>query len=87
MVGTDTSDGRHYVENAAGAENPAAAGVACAANDLEGTSSFTASTRPVSDCSELWAASDPATPTSEINAAESHFKHALDSRRHGLNRN
>ena len=61
--------------------------MACAANDLEGTSSFAASTRPVSDCSELWAASDPATPTSEINAAESHFKHALDSRRHGLNRN
>ena len=30
---------------------------------------------------------DPATPTREVDAAESHFKHALDSRRHGLNRN
>ncbi|WP_370039124.1 hypothetical protein [Nocardioides sp.] len=30
---------------------------------------------------------DPATPTREIDAAERHFKHALDSRRHGLNRN
>lgn len=30
---------------------------------------------------------DPATPTREIDAAESHFKHALDSRRHGHNRN
>lgn len=30
---------------------------------------------------------DPATPSREIDAAESHFKHALDSRRHGLNRN
>ena len=30
---------------------------------------------------------DPAMPTRDINAAESHFKHALDSRRHGLNRN
>jgi hypothetical protein len=30
---------------------------------------------------------DPATPTPEIDAAESHFKDALDSRSHGLNRN
>lgn len=28
----------------------------------------------------------PATPTREIDAAESHFKTALDSRRFGLNR-
>jgi hypothetical protein len=27
------------------------------------------------------------TPTSETDAAESHFKNALDTRRHGLNRN
>ena len=30
---------------------------------------------------------DPATPRQQIDAAESHSKHALDSRRHGLNRN
>ena len=30
---------------------------------------------------------DPSTPTSAIDASESHFKVALDSRRHGLNRN
>tara|TARA_Y100001947_G_C10323021_1_gene297077 strand:+ start:509 stop:880 length:372 start_codon:yes stop_codon:yes gene_type:complete len=30
---------------------------------------------------------DPATPTRDINAAESHFKEGLDSIRHGLNRN
>ncbi len=30
---------------------------------------------------------EPATPTREIDIAESHFKTALDSRRHGLNRN
>ena len=30
---------------------------------------------------------DPSTPTREIDAAESRYKHALDSRRHGLNRN
>lgn len=30
---------------------------------------------------------DPATPTREIDAAESHFKVALDTRRHGLNGN
>ena len=30
---------------------------------------------------------DPATPRRDIDIAESHFKDALDSRRHGLNRN
>jgi hypothetical protein len=30
---------------------------------------------------------DPSTPTSAINEAESHFKIALDTRKHGLNRN
>ena len=29
----------------------------------------------------------PATPAEEIDAAESHFKWALQTRRHGLNRN
>lgn len=29
---------------------------------------------------------DPSTPESVVNAAESHYKNALDSRRHGLNR-
>lgn len=29
---------------------------------------------------------DPATPTPDIDATESHFKNALDSRRNGLNR-
>ena len=30
---------------------------------------------------------DPSTPTSAIDASEGHFKVALDTRRHGLNRN
>lgn len=30
---------------------------------------------------------DPATPTKDIDEAESHFKDALDTRHHGLNRN
>ena len=30
---------------------------------------------------------DPATPTRVIDEAESHFKQALDTRKHGLNRN
>jgi len=30
---------------------------------------------------------DPATPERSISEAESHFKSALDTRRHGLNRN
>lgn len=83
---TDTRDGRQYVGKADGAETILQRWTAYAANghggnvELKGLdpATFRYSTLRVFD---------PATPTREINEAESHFKHALDTRRHGLNRN
>lgn len=83
---TDTRDGRHYVGKADGAENIRQRWNAYATNghggnvELRGldASSFRFSMLRVFD---------PATPTREIDAAESHFKLALDTRTHGLNRN
>lgn len=83
---TDTRDGRHYVGKADGAESIRQRWTAYATNghggnvELRGldSSSFRFS---------LLRVFDPSTPTRDIDAAESHFKDALDSRRHGLNRN
>lgn len=83
---TDTRDGRHYVGKADGAESIRQRWTAYATNghggnvELRGldSSSFRFS---------LLRVFDPSTPTRDIDAAESHFKEALDSRRHGLNRN
>ncbi|MGV9749141.1 GIY-YIG nuclease family protein [Nocardia farcinica] len=83
---TDTRDGRHYVGKADGVETIRQRWNAYATNghggnvELRGldASSFRFS---------LLRVFDPATPTREIDAAESHFKFALDSRRWGLNRN
>lgn len=82
---TDTRDGRHYVGKADGAENILQRWSTYAANGHGGNvglldrdaSSFRYS---------LLRGFDPSTPLREINAAESHFKVALDSRTHGLNR-
>lgn len=83
---TDTRDGRHYVGKADGEESVRQRWHAYATNGHGGNvalrgldaSSFRFS---------LLRVFDPATPVREINAAESHFKKALDSTRHGLNRN
>lgn len=83
---TDTSDGRHYVGKADGAESIRQRWNAYAANGHGGNVELR-NISPTSLRFSLLRVFDPATPTREIDAAESHFKHALDSRRHGLNRN
>lgn len=83
---TDTRDGRHYIGKADGAENIRQRWNAYAANGHGGNvelRGLDASTFRFS----LLRVFDPATPGREIDAAESHFKSALDSRNHGLNRN
>ena len=82
---TDTRDGRHYVGKADGAENIRQRWGTYAANGHGGNVELQ-TLDPSTFRYSLLRVFDPATPTPEINAAESHFKHALDSRRHGLNR-
>lgn len=83
---TDTRDGRHYVGKADGEENIRQRWTVYATNghgcnvDLRGLD-------PSSFRYSLLRVFDPSTPTSAIDASESHFKVALDRRRHGLNRN
>lgn len=83
---TDTSDGRHYVGKADGAENLLQRWAAYAANGHGGNVELRG-LDPSSFRLSVLRVFDPATPVADINAVESHFKHALDSRRHGLNRN
>jgi hypothetical protein len=83
---TDTRDGRHYVGKADGAENILQRWAAYATNGHGGNVELRNLTPSTFRLSVL-RVFDPATPTRAIDAAESHFKHALDSRRHGLNRN
>lgn len=83
---TDTSDGRQYVGKADGAENLLQRWAAYATNGHGGNVELRGLDPSTFRLSVL-RVFDPATPTGEINAAEGHFKHALDSRRHGLNRN
>jgi hypothetical protein len=83
---TDTRDGRHYVGKANGAESIRQRWSAYAVNG-HGNNVELRNVDPGSFRFSLLRVFDPATPMPEINAAESHFKHALDSRRHGLNRN
>ena len=83
---TDTRDGRHYVGKADGAENILQRWAAYATNGHGGNVELR-NLNPTSFRLSVLRVFDPATPTREIDAAESHFKHALDSRRHGLNRN
>lgn len=83
---TDTRDGRQYVGKADGAENIRQRWNAYATNghgdnrDLKGLD-------PKSFRFSLLRVFDPSTPTPVINATESHFKIALDTRGHGLNPN
>lgn len=83
---TDTRDGRHYVGKADGAENIRQRWSIYAANGHGGNVELRG-LDPSSFRYSLLRVFDPAAPTSAIDAAESHFKAALDSRRHGLNRN
>lgn len=83
---TDTRDGRHYVGKADGAESIRQRWSAYATNGHGGNVELK-NLDPTSFRFSLLRVFDPATPTRDINAAESHFKTALDSVRHGLNRN
>lgn len=83
---TDTRDGRHYVGKADGAENLLQRWAAYAVNGHGGNVELR-NLDPSSFRLSVLRVFDPATPTREVDAAESHYKHALDSRRHGLNRN
>lgn len=83
---TDICDGRHYVGKADGAENIRQRWDAYAANGHGGNVELRG-LGPSTFQYSLLRVFDPSTPTSAIDAAESHFKVALDSRRHGLNRN
>lgn len=83
---TDTSDGRQYVGKADGAESIRQRWSAYAANGHGGNIELS-KVDPASFRFSLLRVFDPATPTREVDEAESHFKNALDTRRHGMNRN
>ncbi|SCX38004.1 hypothetical protein SAMN03159343_0265 [Klenkia marina] len=83
---TDTRDGRHYVGKADGAESVRQRWGAYATNGHGGNVELR-NLDPTSFSFSLLRVFDPATPRTVIDAAEGHFKTALDTRRHGLNRN
>lgn len=83
---TDTRDGRQYVGKAVGAESIRQRWNAYATNGHGGNVELRG-LDPTTFRFSLLRVFDPATPTREIDTAESHFKLALDTRRHGLNRN
>lgn len=82
---TDTLDGRQYVGKADGAENIRQRWNAYAVNGHGGNVELR-NIDPNGFRFSLLRVFDPATPTRSINEAESHFKNALDTRSHGLNR-
>lgn len=83
---TDTRDGRHYVGKADGEENIRQRWSAYAANGHGGNVELRG-LEPSTFRYSLLRVFDPSTPTRDIDIAEGHFKQALDSRKHGLNRN
>ncbi|MFV0457989.1 MAG: GIY-YIG nuclease family protein [Actinomycetales bacterium] len=83
---TDTRDGRQYVGKADGAESIRQRWSAYAANGHGGNVELR-SLDPIGFRYSILRVFDPATPTRVIDEAESHFKLALDTRKHGLNRN
>jgi hypothetical protein len=83
---TDTRDGRQYVGKADGEESLRQRWNAYATNGHGGNVELRG-LDPSSFLFSLLRVFDPATPTRDINAAESHFKEALATRQHGLNRN
>jgi len=82
---TDTRDGRHYVGKADGAERILQRWTTYATNGHGGNVGLR-DLDPSSFRFSLLRVFDPVTPEQVVNAAESHFMNALDSRRHGLNR-
>lgn len=82
---TDTRDGRHYVGKADGAENILQRWRTYATNGHGGNVALK-ERNPSTFRYSLLRVFDPSTPLRDINAAESHFKRALDSITHGLNR-
>ncbi|WP_029291244.1 GIY-YIG nuclease family protein [Cellulomonas sp. HZM] len=83
---TDTRDGRQYIGKADGAESIRQRWSAYAANGHGGNVELRGMD-PATFRYSLLRVFDPATPTRVIDEAESHFKRALDTRTHGLNRN
>lgn len=83
---TDTRDGRHYVGKADGEESIRQRWHAYATSGHGGNVELK-TLDPNSFRFSLLRVFDPSTPKADINAAESHFKVALDSVRYGLNRN
>lgn len=83
---TDTRDGRQYVGKADGAESIRQRWSAYSTNGHGGNVELR-NVDPTSFRFSLLRVFDPSTPTAVIDGAESHFKTALDTRRHGLNRN
>lgn len=83
---TDTRDGRQYVGKADGAESIRQRWSAYAANGHGGNVELR-NVDPTGFRYSVLRVFDPATPTKVIDEAESHFKHVLDTRKHGLNRN
>lgn len=87
----DTSDGQLYVGKADGRERILGRWTIYAADGHGGNKAL----RELEECSpghfenyvfSILRVFGPSTPSSEVDAAESHFKEALLSRRHGLNR-
>ena len=83
---TDTRDGRQYVGKADGAESIRHRWNAYATNGHGGNVELR-NVDPSGFRYSVLRVFDPATPTQVIDEADSHFKLALDTRRHGLNRN
>lgn len=83
---TDARDGRQYVGKADGAESIRQRWSAYAANGHGGNVELRGMD-PATFRYSVLRVFDPATPTRVIDEAESHFKVALDTRKHGLNRN
>lgn len=83
---TDVRDGRQYVGKADGVESIRQRWSAYATNGHGGNVELRG-LDPASFRFSILRVFDPAAPTHQINAAENHFKLALDSRTHGLNRN
>lgn len=83
---TDIRDGRQYIGKADGAESIRQRWSAYATNGHGGNVELRG-LDPTSFRFSTLRVFDPAAPTQAIDEAESHFKVALDTRRHGLNRN
>lgn len=81
---TDTSDGRHYVGKADGAESILQRWHSYAINGHGGNVRLRGRD-PKTFQFSLLRVFDPSTVKQAINAAEEHFKLALDTRTHGLN--